>query len=457
MTQKIKIRLLFLFIIALAIVSAFIASPKTLSFKVYKWNVKFPPEKVSAYLKEKNMGYHLGLDLQGGTHLVYEAELNNLSSTKAAEAMEGVRDVIERRVNIFGVAEPLIQIEGKSRLVIDLAGIKDVDQAIKMIGETPSLEFREETPRDQVAAEYKKQTGQDLPAEAVGPFFLTSSDLTGKDLVRGEADYEQGSGALRQPIVKLEFNEEGKKKFAALTTRNVGKVIAIYLDGVSITAPRVNEAITDGSAIISGNFTIEEAKTLAKRLNAGALPVPIKLISQQTVGATLGQDSLAKSLKAGFFGFLLIALFMILYYRLPGLIASISLVIYTLVVVAIFNFLSITLTLAGIAGLILSIGMAVDANVLIFERMREELIGGRSFKLAVEDGFSRAWPSIRDSNLTTLITAIALFWFGSGSIKGFAIALSIGILISMFSAITITRNFLLLILSPKLEKYKQLF
>jgi protein-export membrane protein SecD len=371
--------------------------------------------------------------------------------------MDGVRDVIERRVNMFGVAEPLIQIEGKDRLVIDLAGVKEVDQAIKMIGETPSLEFREETPRDQVAQAYKEQTGQDLPADATGPFFLYPSDLTGKDLLRGQADYSQGNGALREPIVRLEFNEEGKKKFADLTTRNVNKVIAIYLDGVSITAPRVNEPITDGNAVISGDFTIEEAKLLAKRLNAGALPVPIKLISQQTVGATLGADSLAKSLKAGLFGFLLIALFMVLYYRLPGLIAAVSLVIYTLIVVAIFNFLSITLTLAGIAGLILSIGMAVDANVLIFERMREELINGRSFKLAVEDGFSRAWPSIRDSNLTTLITAAALFWFGSGSIKGFAIALTIGILISMFSAITVTRNFLLLILSPKLEKYKQLF
>lgn len=457
MTQKTKIRLLFLMIIVLAIVSAFVVSPKTFSFKIYKWDVKFPPESVSAYLKERNIVYHLGLDLQGGTHLVYEADLNALSSAKAAEAMDGVRDVIERRVNLFGVAEPLIQIEGKSRLAIDLAGIKEVDQAIKMIGETPSLEFREETPRDQVVQVYKQQTGKDLPADAAGPFFLYPSDLTGKDLARGEADYNQGSGALRQPVVKLEFNEEGKKKFAALTTKNVGKVIAIYLDGASITAPRVNEAITDGSAIISGDFTIEQAKTLAKRLNAGALPVPIKLISQQTVGATLGQDSLAKSLKAGFFGFLLIALFMILYYRLPGLIAAVSLIIYTLIVAAIFNILSITLTLSGIAGLILSIGMAVDANVLIFERMREELAGGRSFKLAVEDGFSRAWPSIRDSNLTTLITALALFWFGSGSIKGFAIALTIGILISMFSAITVTRNFLLLVLSPKLEKYKQLF
>lgn len=440
-------------IAVLAILSAFVASPKIYSFKVYKWDVKFPPEKVSAYLAERNIAYHLGLDLQGGTHLIYEAELKDLSSGKAAEAMDGVRDVIERRVNLFGVAEPLIQIEGKNRLAVDLAGVKEVDQAIKMIGETPSLEFREEIPRDQFAALYKQQTGQDLPAEAQGPFFLPTG-LTGKDLARGEADFDQNTG---KPIVKLEFNEEGKKKFADLTTKNVGKIIAIYLDGAAITAPRVNEPITDGSAVISGNFTIEEAKTLAKRLNAGALPVPIKLVSQQTVGATLGQDSLVKSLKAGFYGFLLIALFMILYYRLPGLIAGVSLAIYALLVAAIFNLFSITLTLAGIAGLILSIGMAVDANVLIFERMREELAGGRSFKLAVEDGFNRAWPSIRDSNLTTLITALALFWFGSGPLKGFAVALTIGILISMFSAITVTRNFLLLILSPRLEKYKQLF
>ncbi len=457
MSQKIKIRLLFLFIVLLAIVSAFAASPKTFSFKVYKWEVKFPPEKVSAYLAEKKIAYHLGLDLQGGTHLIYEADLGDFSSGEAVESMDGVRDVIERRVNLFGVAEPLIQIEGKNRLAVDLAGIKDVDQAIKMIGETPSLEFKEEVSREQFAELYKQQTGQDLPEEAQGPFPVGATGLTGKDLVRGEADFNQGAGTLGEPIVKLEFNEEGKKKFAELTTRNVGKIIAIYLDGMQITAPRVNEPITDGSAIISGDFSVEEAKILAKRLNAGALPVPIKLISQQTVGATLGQDSLAKSLKAGFFGFLLIALFMILYYRLPGLIAAVSLVIYTLIVAAIFNLFSITLTLSGIAGLILSIGMAVDANVLIFERMREELANGRTFKLAVEDGFSRAWPSIRDSNLTTLITALVLFWFGSGLIKGFAIALSIGIVISMFSAITITRNFLLLILSPRLEKYKQLF
>lgn len=464
MTQKIKIRFLFLLIIVLTILSSFIVSPKTFSFKVAKWDLKFPPESVSIYLKDHNIVYHLGLDLQGGTHLVYEADLTGVASDKITESMDGVRDVIERRVNAFGVAEPLIQVEGKNRLVIDLAGVKEVDKAIQMIGETPSLDFREELSREQFAQIYKQQTGQDLPTEQTGPFFWPTG-LTGKDLVRGQADYDQSKGALREAIVRLEFNEEGKKKFSEITTRlatpnciaNGGKKIAIFLDGVSITAPCVNEAITDGSAVISGGFTIDEAKILAKRLNAGALPVPIKLISQQTVGATLGQDSLTKSLKAGFFGFLLIALFMVLYYRLPGLIAAISLVIYTLIVVAIFNFLAITLTLSGIAGLILSIGMAVDANVLIFERLREELALGRSFKLAVEDGFSRAWPSIRDSNLTTLITALALFWFGSGSIKGFAIALTIGILISMFSAITVTRNFLLLILSPKLEKYKQLF
>jgi len=444
MSQKNKLRIYFLLIVLLTLGSAFAANPKSFSFKVYKWTVDIPVK----------FPYHLGLDLQGGTHLIYEADLNNVSSGKAAESMEGVRDVIERRINIFGVTEPLIQVEGKNRLVVDLAGVKDVDQAIKMIGETPSLDFREETSKEQFAALFKQQTGKDLPAEyGEGPFFLPTG-LTGKDLVRGEVDFDPTTG---RPEVKLEFNEEGKKLFADITEKNVGKRIAIYLDGVSITAPVVNEPIKDGNAVITGKFTTEEARTMAKRLNAGALPVAIKLISQQTIGATLGQDSLTKSMKAGFYGFLLIALFMILYYRVPGAIASVALIIYTLIVLAIFNFLGITLTLSGIAGLILSIGMAVDANVLIFERMREELHAGKSFNLAIEEGFNRAWPSIRDSNLTTLITAIALFWFGSGLIKGFAVALSIGILVSMFSAIIVTKNFLLLILTPRIEKYKQLF
>ncbi len=443
MSKTVKLRLLFLFIVFLAFGAAYVATPKNLSIKIYKWQAtiaaKFP--------------YHLGLDLQGGTHLIYEADMKDIAANRAGDAMDGVRDVIERRVNLFGVTEPLVQIEGKNRLVVELAGIKEVEQAIKMIGETPFLEFREESTREQAAAFYKQQTGKDMPAQAEGPFFLPTA-LTGKDLARSDIRFNQTTGA---PEVDLEFNDRGKQLFADMTTKNVGKRIAIYLDGGVITAPTVQEPIKEGKAVISGKFTVDEAKTLVKRLNAGALPVPIKLISQQTIGATLGQDSLAKSLKAGIYGFLLVALFMILYYRLPGFLASAALVIYTLIVLAIFNLIPVTLTLAGIAGLILSIGMAVDANVLIFERMREELAAGRSLNLAIEDGFSRAWPSIRDSNLTTLITALALFWFGSGTIKGFAIALSIGILVSMFSAIIITKTFLQLILTPKIEKYKQLF
>lgn len=443
MSKTFKLRLLFLFIVFLAFGAAYAANPKNFSLKIYKWQIniaaKFP--------------YHLGLDLQGGTHLIYEADMKDITAGKISESMDGVRDVIERRVNLFGVTEPLVQIEGKSRLVVELAGIKDVDQAIKMIGETPFLEFREESTKEQAAAFYKQQTGQDMPAEAQGPFFLPTN-LTGKDLARSELGFNSTTGA---PEVNLEFNDKGKQLFADLTAKNVGKRVAIYLDGGVITAPTVQEAIKEGKAVISGQFTVDEARTLVKRLNAGALPVPIKLVSQQTIGATLGQESLEKSLKAGLYGFLLVALFMIFYYRLPGFLASAALVIYTLIILAIFNLIPITLTLAGIAGLILSIGMAVDANVLIFERMREELAAGRSLNLAIEDGFNRAWPSIRDSNLTTLITALALFWFGSGTIKGFAIALSVGILVSMFSAIIVTKTFLLLILTPRLEKYKRLF
>jgi len=466
MTQKIKIRLLFSLIIVLFAVSIFSVVPKSFSFKIFKWQVNlvvsdsqglpFYPTVARSNgqlnITVKNR-YHLGLDLQGGTHLIYEADLKAVDPSKASDAMNGVRDVIERRVNIFGVTEPLIQIEGANRLVVDLAGVKDITQAIKMIGETPSLEFREEVTRDQFAAAYKQQTKQDLPADYPGPFFLPTG-LTGKDLVRGEVDFDPNTG---KPIVNLQFNDNGKKLFADLTTKDVGKRVAILLDGAIITAPTVQEPIMDGRAVISGQFTIDEAKTLATRLNAGALPVPIKLISQQTIGATLGRDSLAKSLKAGLYGFLLIALFMILYYRLPGVIAAAALVIYTAIVLAIFNLVPITLTLSGIAGLILSIGMAVDANVLIFARMREELALGKSLSLAIHDGFGRAWPSIRDSNLTTIITSTALFWFGSGQIKGFAVALAIGVIVSMFSAITITRTFLLLVLTPRLEKYKNLF
>jgi len=280
------------------------------------------------------------------------------------------------------------------------------------------------------------------------------TSLTGKYLKKAEVGFDQ---TTYKPLVLLQFDDEGSKIFEDLTTKNVGKPLAIYIDGISISSPVVQEAISGGKAQISGKFTIDEAKDLARNLNAGALPVPIELISQQTVGPTLGKISLEKSLRAGIFGFLVIILFMIIFYRMLGVLASLALLIYAIIVLSLFKTIPVTLTLAGIGGAILSIGMAIDANVLIFSRMKEELMAGKSFDMSVEEGFSRAWPSIRDGNLTTLLVAVILFVFGSSFIKGFAFTLSLGILISMFSAIFITKNFLRVFIGTKLEKVKWLW
>ncbi|MFA5135746.1 MAG: protein translocase subunit SecD, partial [Patescibacteria group bacterium] len=266
-------------------------------------------------------------------------------------------------------------------------------------------------------------------------------------------EFNQNTG---EPEVNLEFDSDGAKLFAEITKRNVGKQVAIYLDGTAISVPTVDQEITGGNAVISGNFTIDEAKTLARRLNAGALPVAITLISQQTIGPSLGRISIARSFFAGLIGVILVALFMIAYYRLPGLLATIALGIYTLLVLAIFKLWPITLTLAGIAGFILSIGMAVDANILIFERTREELRSGRSLKSSIDEGFKRAWLSIRDSNVSSIITALILAWFGTSIIKGFAITLAIGIIVSLFSAITITRTFFRLVSGDWLDRHRWL-
>lgn len=399
-----------------------------------------------------NLPFQLGLDLQGGTHLVYEADLAQIGEGTPDEAMQGVRDVIERRVNLFGVTEPVVQVDKVGdhyRLIVELAGIKDISQAIKMIGETPSLDFREERNQEETQIILEKQKAGDQEALAVDPYFNPPSALTGKYLERAEVSFDPNSGA---PEVDLQFNSEGAKLFEELTGKNVGKRIAIYLDEVPISVPVVNEAISGGKARISGDFTIDEAKTLVRRLNAGALPVPIKLVNQQTVGASLGEASLTQSLKAGLIGILAVALFMLFWYRLPGALAIVALLIYTLVVLAIFKLISVTLTLAGIAGFILSIGMAVDANILIFERTKEELRSGKSLAGAVEEGFKRAWTSIRDSNVSSLITCAILFWLGTSIIKGFALTLAIGIIISMFSAITVTKNFLRWFVGSRLEK-----
>lgn len=605
-----------------------------------------------------NKPFRLGLDLQGGTHLVYVADMKDIPEAQRTDAMAGVRDVIERRVNAFGVSEPLVQVNktaGAWRLIVDLAGVRDINQAIKLIGETPILEFKEQgnnapardlTPDEKkqmdsynadaekradavlaaalgkgadfaalvkdktedaahkddggdlgfvgsdspyarlieavnlkktlpggvvaqvvtdadglhvVKFEEKKENGKevnaahilicwdgadkcarkrtkeeakklidDLKAKAtpanfaalakentddasgkanggdlgffgkgamVPPFetaafalaqgkisdavetqfgfhlihkiaerptyqyrlrhILTktkssadylpppepwkNTQLSGKNLKRASLQFHAQTG---EPQVGIEFNDDGKKLFADITKRDVGKPVGIFLDGQPISIPTVQEAITDGSAVISGNFTIAEAKTLAQRLNAGALPVPISLESQQSVGASLGRESLYASLRAGLIGFLIVACFMLLYYRLPGLIAILALSLYTALNLALYKLIPVTLSLSGIAGFILSVGMAVDANVLIFERMKEELLRGRTLGSAIDEGFKRAWNSIRDSNFTTLISCAILFYTSSSLIKGFAFNLAIGVLVSMFSAITVSRTLL---------------
>jgi protein-export membrane protein SecD len=626
--------------------------------------------------KTKEIPFRLGLDLQGGTHLVYKADVSAISEAEQDASVEGARDVIERRVNYFGVSEPLVQIDknisGDYKIIVELAGVKDVNEAIKMIGETPLLEFKEqageqraltteeqkslddynkhaekkatdilgkalsggdfsalaknfsedgetkdkggdlgwltensssilvgavknikngEVAKDFVQAEkgleilkledkrikkssfndqeeqeikashilicYKgaqncsgelskedalkkikelktkvnagnfndlsrenstepaaKQTGGDLgwfgkgvmdsnfensafklakgsisdavetpfgyhliykqderplyeykiahilvktksKVDIVGPTEEWKvTELTGKYLDKASVNFNPNDGS---PEVALKFDSEGAKLFEDITGRNIGKPVAIYLDNYPISAPTVNDKISGGEAVITGRFSLQEAKLLAQRLNEGALPVPVSLVSQQTIGASLGGKSVSDSVRAGLYGFLLVAIFMMVFYRLPGLVSIFALAIYSIIVLAIFKLWPVTLTLSGLAGFILSIGMAVDANILIFARIREELLSGKIFSIALEDGFKRAWPSIRDSNISTLITCFILSQFSASIIKGFAITLAIGVIVSMFSAIIITKNLLKLISGRYLDKHKWLF
>ena len=383
--------------------------------------------------------FRFGLDLQGGVSLVYQADLSKISSQDYDEVMAGLRDVIERRVNLFGVTEPVVQTEGRGeegRLIVELAGIKDPNQAIQIIGQTPFLQFRETKENYQQAAEQNEDPFQ-------------NTELTGKYLKKAQVGFDSVTNA---PLIQLEFNDEGAKLFEEITARNVGKPLAIFLDYQLLQAPVVQEVISSGQAQISGSFTPQKARELVRALNAGALPVPITLISQQSVGPTLGQVSLEQSLRAGVAGFGFVILYMLIFYRLPGLVASLALLWYIAVVLAVFKLIPITLSLAGIGGFILSIGMAVDANILVFARMKEELRSQKSFTAALEQGFSRAWPSIRDGNGTTLLVAFILFQFGSSFVKGFAVALSIGIIVSMISALMVTRVLLRLLRGTILER-----
>ena len=662
-TTRGRVRQAIAFVLALLFVTANLNAPKYWDAAADRANAAFDrvPQLSAVNIPHFwHVPFRLGLDLQGGTHLVYLADTKDVDSSAEDEALAGVRDVIERRVNAFGVSEPLVQTNkagSQSRVIVDLAGVSDIGEAIKLIGETPILEFKEVNnapSREMSAAEKKdmaawnakamsrakealrkarvagadfatlakeysedpavkdkggdlgfvsgtgsyqtvvgkiensklapggvvpeittsfdgqhvvkfeerrdagseinashilicyqsaqgcdktrskdeaKKLAEDLKAKAlpsnfgvlakensddlgsgaqggdlgwfkkgamVAPFeqavfaikkgeisgvvetqfgfhiiykigerpayeyhlrdillktktandYLPPPDpwkntaLSGKHVKRATLQFHAQTG---EPQVGLEFNDEGKKLFGDITERNVGKPVAIFLDGQALSEPVVQEPIRDGSAVISGNFTINDAKLLVRRLNAGALPVPIKLESQQSVGASLGQDSLDASLKAGLIGFAAVALFMLLYYRLPGLIAILALLLYSSINLALYKAIPVTLSLSGIAGFILSVGMAVDANILIFERMREELLRGRPLGSAIDEGFRRAWLSIRDSNFTTLISCAILFYTSSSLIKGFAFTLALGVLMSMFSAITVSRTLLRLV------------
>jgi protein-export membrane protein SecD len=400
------------------------------------------------FISSPKYPFKYGLDLVGGTELIYKADISGLQSQDVESSLEALRDVIERRVNVFGVSEPIVQIERagiltgnpEDRLIVELPGFKDIEEAKAALGATPLLEFRLEND------EARNFTDEELQGARVDELFLQTG-LTGRYLKRAQVVFDQTTGA---PYVGLEFNSEGKELFADLTGGNVGKALAIFLDGVPISIPVIQDEIRDGNAQITGNFTATEARDLVRDLNYGSLPVPIELVSTQSVGATLGEAAKEAGIRAGVWGFVLVALFMILWYRLPGVVATIALVLYVLISLSVFNLFNVTLTAAGIAGFILSIGMAVDANILIFERMKEELREDRALFDAMNEGFRRAWLSIRDSNISSIITATVLFWLGTSAVKGFALTLGIGVSVSMFTAITASRTMLLALSSEKM-------
>lgn len=381
--------------------------------------------------KFDRQGFRLGLDLQGGTHLVLQADTSKVpDGSDRVAAVDGVLHIIEKRINAYGVAEPIVQRQGTDRIIVELPGVRNIEEAKNLIGKTAQLDFREE----------KTAEGKTNWVITTAPLDGVDKELTGAYFKKAEVSIQSG-----RPEIDFEFNGDGAKLFEQITTRLKNKKLGIFLDGEPLTTPTVQETIRDRGRI-TGSFTLDEARNIVIQLNAGALPLPVTVQEERTVDATLGQDSVRKSVTAGEIGLFVVALFMLTYYRVLGIVAVSALFVYTLLVLAIFKLIPVTLTLAGIAGFILSIGMAVDANILIFERMKEELRNGRTVGAAIDAGFTRAWTSIRDSNVSTLITCGILYWFGSNFgasiVTGFAFTLSIGVVLSMFSAIVVSRGLL---------------
>lgn len=398
--------------------------------------------KVGKFSLERDLKTRLGLDLAGGSRLVFEADTSAIASDKKTNALAGVRNIIENRVNMFGVSESTVQtsnFEGKDRIIVELPGISNTQDAINLIGQTAQLSFVE------IKEEITK--GSATPSATLVP-----TNLTGADLESADVTFESNTGS---PVISLQFTEEGGKKFAEITKRNIGQQLPILLDNQIISAPKVEEEINGGKAQISGSFTIDEAKNLAIQLNAGALPVPVNLIQQETIGATLGAESVKMSVVAGIVGLLMVGLFMILSYGKLGIVADIGLYIFSAISLALYKLIPVTLTLPGIAGFMLSIGMAVDSNILIFERFKEEKLK-RNIPDALEVSFGRAWDSIRDANVATIITSLILinpldwsFLPSSGPVRGFAITLLMGVIISLFTGIYVSRNLLRIFVKEK--------
>lgn len=440
----------------------------------------------------KDIKVHEGLDMQGGLQVLLQADVPDCT-TVSNDSMDAAKAIVENRINGLGVTEPLIQRQGQCRLVVELPGINNPDEAIKTFGGTGLLEFIDAGDTSLQEGQLVQTTGLSTvvvpgqptptpapvtPTTAPSPTAATTitsttgvtatnpvtstqpvtptiyrTVMTGKYLQNASVSFEQ---TTNQPYIAFTLTDDGGKIFGDYTSKNVNKYLAITLDKRVISSPVIKSAITQGSGIIEGRFTLQEAQNLVIQLKYGALPIPLKVVQYNEIGPTLGRDSVNKSITAGAIGLIIVVLFMLLYYRLPGLLADIALTIYALIVLAIYKFgipgliPYVTLTLPGIAGFILSVGMAVDANILIFERMKEELRAGRTLMLAVEAGFQRAWPSIRDSNFSTLITCGILMWFGASFgasiVAGFALTLAIGVIVSLFTAITVTRTFLRLIM-----------
>ena len=436
-------------IFILAAIATYISLPKEIPINLNVGSIRINQKivrpdldiKLGRFEIKKNFDLVLGLDLAGGSHLAFEADVSKVPADKQKDAINSARDVIEKRVNLFGVSEPVVQtssFNGKQEIIVELPGVKDPKAAADLIGKTAQLVFAE------------------VPEGATASSSLKLTDLTGADLSYAKVAFDtQKSG---KPVVQLQFTTEGATKFETITGRNVGKPVAIILDNQIISAPTVNEKISGGNAVISGSFTLDEAKNLAIELNAGALPVPVQLVEERTVGATLGAESISRSVRAGVVGLIMVVSFMILVYGRFGLIADICLLIFGVITLALYKLIPVVLTLPGIAGFLLSVGMAVDSNILIFERFKEEIVK-RPLHDALEVSFGRAWNSIRDANIATLVTCFVLanpfdwsFLNTSGPIRGFAITLAMGIALSLFTGIIVSRNMLRVFTKIKKEE-----